>query len=274
MIHFRFTFLTVTLFSLTVAPLFAEETPATKEPLQVLEDCIKAAEAGDFARYVEHLSTDEQQVQAGYILFMTRIMSHSFDVGISIADPEMFLMAKSMRDLVAQYTVPETERGAEYQAAVQALALLTGEASPAGAGGYQGSRTIYGVGVQRKKLMKSSGVLSDARRFLVAALADLARPTEISGAEVPESDTFFNCERIIKEAKDLKWTLYARGEYALAVALKPEGSSEPPRVGPYSTAVAAETQPQIEFMRIDTRWKITRLLPASVIERRNQLANF
>jgi len=52
----RCTFLTIAVFSLTTTSLVAEEKPEVLEPLQILEDCIKATEAGDFERFVGHLS--------------------------------------------------------------------------------------------------------------------------------------------------------------------------------------------------------------------------
>ena len=252
----RSTFLTVAVISLTATWLAADENTEVLEPLQVLENCIKAAEAGDFAGYVDHLSKDEQELQAGYILQMTKQISSSssLDRGAAIADPTLFLMMRTLSDLVKEHTKPPTHLDPS-----KAFARgLSTQPAPYPAASYPSqvrSLEAYRKGVH---------VLDDTRRFLIAALAELTRPTLVSGEEVPEPDSFVKIGENIKLAKTLKWTLYTRGDYALAMAIKPKTEEH---TGPTGAPLL-----HVEFKRISGRWLIVRLLPATGVKLMSRMA--
>jgi hypothetical protein len=254
----RATFLTVAVFSLTTTWIVADEKPEALEPLQIIEDCIKAAEAGDFARFVDHLSEDEQKLQAGYILKMTQSMSASYspDQGAGgIADPTVFLMTRTLNDLVKEHIVPASPHG-----------------TPNGPYGNPLAYPMPTVPSQYSSQVKSDaeyrwsvvGVLSDTRRFLIAALTEFARPTQVSGEDALETSSFVNVGETIKLAKSFKWTLYTRGDYALAVAIKTKA------VKPNGPTSALPTH--VEFKRINGRWMITRLLPVSMLRPTTRMA--
>ncbi len=262
----RFTLLTVSMFSLTTTLLWADENPAAKQPLEVLEDCIQAAESGDFARYVDHLSPDEQTLQAGCILFMTSTASRSYELGASITDPEFFLLTKTMHDLVQQHKVPEGERNAEFETAQQLLAQLTGE--PNGYYSNPGQPTRFHLPAQREVPKVIVGVIKDPRDFLIAALGEIARPTNVEGEGDSKPNSSVNVGEFIKSAKALKWTIYTRGDYAVAILNKPKPKTPVPS---YPSQVA-NPQTHVEFKRIDGVWKITRLLPSSSVFPGNGLA--
>jgi len=304
MAHVRSTVLTLTVFSLAVAGLLADEKPDALEPLQVLEDCIEAAAAGDFATYVDHLSQDEQDLQAGYILLTSRSVSRAMDLGLPVADPEMLLLARTMRDLVARHTVPASERDAAYQAAENRLADLAGEPpktspsvpvvqTPSYPNPYPPATNYapatprgnppYAIPVGREHWTRLVGVLKNPRDFLVAALAEIARPTDVTGEQVEKSNGLVNVGELAKSAQGLKWTMYTRGDYAIAVAKTPRSTLPAQPDSPvgasdrYAARAAAgdsDADPpyQVQFQRIDGRWKITRLLPVSAISGGNLLA--
>jgi hypothetical protein len=271
MVSIRFTFLTLVLFSLaaTLSPadkdLYADEQPDAMKPLQILEDCIKAAEAGDFARYVDHLSSDEQKLQAGYILYMTRTTSRSIELGSPVPDPETLLVARTMLDLLDKHVVPESERKAEHHAAAKILGQLTGEVPIEFNAPHPNE-----IGNRRDQTVKSAEVLKDARRFLVEALEELARPTDISGEKVPRTSPFFDLGELIEHTKDLKWTLYTRSEYAVAKARQAE---TPPKYQTYQPRAAVRPALHVEFERLDGQWKVTRLLPTAVVFPSNRMAS-
>jgi hypothetical protein len=90
----------------------------------------------------------------------------------------------------------------------------------------------------------------------------------VSGAEPAQEAATNMCTDLVETYAALNWTLYTRGDYALAVASDPA----PPAVAPApGTAPTPHTvyrpvpvpQRTIEFRRIDGQWKIDRLLPVS-----------
>ena len=61
---------------LAVEAMRQERDRLKKEDDLSAKNQIKAVEAGDFARYTDHLSNNEQMLQAGYILHMTKLNIH------------------------------------------------------------------------------------------------------------------------------------------------------------------------------------------------------
>jgi hypothetical protein len=247
------------------------------QPQQILDDCIQAVQAGDFQRYVNHLSEQEQVMQAGFVLLITSTMSPSPDE----YEPEVLLFARALNDLVNQYAIPESQRSPEQRAAEESrkkllgLAFCEAFAVPSVSASY--NPNAYSTGI-REACIKSAGILRDPHGFLVAVLTETARPTHISGKETKECKSIVDIGGVAKAYGQVEWTLYTRGDYALAVASVPRVDA--PDVPQFPKQNAVNTGPaavvaspsegslsgslRIEFRRIAGVWKIDRLLPSTV----------
>lgn len=252
----------------------AEDHAATRksmDPLEIMEDCIEAAKERDFGRYVDHLSPRELQVQAGYALVATSIAAPAIDAGVGVQDPETHLLVRALKDLVQRHSPSDDPWDEKRQAAEQARQQLTSQVLSAA---FVQSGTYGGGNPQpqfntREGFIKSAGALKDTRQFLIAVLDELSRPTIVSGAEPTQPVNSTKCIDVIEEYTALQWTLYTRGDYALAVAAAPKPQT-PQTPCPNSECVGVcaytnESPPTIEFRKIDGHWKIDRLLPSSVM---------
>ena len=241
-------------------------------PLEIVADCLEAAQQRDLGRYVDHLSSEEQKVQAGYVLLITSLYAQSTDLGGGTEDPEFYLLVRALKDIVRQHSIPKGEWDQEQQAAEETRRKMTSQLWSA----IFGQPTVYGHGLPTPSLgvrqccLKSTDVLKDTRQFLIAVLTEASRPTLVSGAEPAQPASSTMCVDLVKAYAALKWTLYTRGDYALAVASEPTPYQAPPAQCTDSGCVAvyppvSAPQVNIEFRRIDGQWKIDRLLPASAL---------
>lgn len=265
--HTQLRAIVITLLALVAAPLRADDKSTEMTPLQVLEDCLLAAESGEYSRYVDHLTAAEQKVQAGYIVYMTSSMSASLEQGSSFdPGPETALMARAMQRHIEQHAVPVDKRTDTYREAANILAQIIGAPLP-----YQSPPQTHQQrsASNREQSARCANLLEDARAFLLTAFAELAQPASISGEPPAEQSVsqFFDVPRLAKQAKALKWTLYTRGEFAIAVAVTGDAL---PRVA--GQPQNAQMRASIEFQQVDGEWKITRLLPNSMLAPVNRLA--
>jgi len=236
-----------------------KDVKTAMQPRQILDDCVQALQAGDFRRYVGHLSADEQMLQAGYVLSLDSLLSqHGGDLS---AEPEWFLLTCALSDLVKQHTIPESQRTPEYPVAEEARQKVLGQV-------IQTAFVPAGMPTEtRRAYIKSAGILRDPQRFLVAALTEAARPTHVSGVEAKENKSPVNFGELAKACGQEKWILHMRGDYTLALASAPQADA--PQADANSVgqnAVDAGHAPvtalplRIVFRRIDGVWKIDRLL--------------
>jgi hypothetical protein len=248
------------------------------QPDQILDDCVQAVQAGDFQRYVGHLSEQEQASQAGFVLFITSMMSPSPDE----YEPEVFLLAQALNDLVKQYAIPESQGSSEQLAAEEARKEMLGQAfraavaAPGFSHSYNPNSNSTGI---REACVKSAGILRDPQRFLVAALTETAQPTHISGEETKKCKSLVDFGGMAKAYGKAGWTLYTRGDYALALASAPRVDARSVPQFPAQNAVnafpaAVVASPTVDslpaplrvvFRRIEGVWKIDRLLPSTVL---------
>jgi len=259
-----------------------QDDGTTMQPLQILDDCMEAVQAGDFERFVGHLSERELKMQAGLVLFLNSVMSPSPED----YEPEVFLLTRAMNDLVLQYTIPESQRSAGQHAVADFRKKLLGQAFCAALAAQDvpvacnpNTNSMGSMGI-RESCINSAGTLRDPRAFLIAVLTEMARPTQISGQQAKEHKSIVDFAGMAKAYGQAEWTLYTRGNYALAVASVPEADAQVAARSPAQDAVnsgpAAEvTSPpsadnssktlRIEFRKIAGEWKVDRLLPASVL---------
>lgn len=103
--------------------------------------------------------------------------------------------------------------------------------------------------------------------------------TIVSGEKPAESKSTFDFDEYAKSFRDVKWTLYTRGDYAIATAANgntdgPPATSSTPQTQPAPTAGSQVDVPlNIEFRQISGVWKIDRLLPAEAIPVRSWSQN-
>jgi hypothetical protein len=236
-------------------------------PLEIVADCIEAAGQRDFARYVDHLSTQEQQVQAGYALLVASVSASSIESGDDATAPETYLLVRALKDLVQQYSPADGQWDSDQQAAQQVRQQMVGRWLSANLTQPTFYASAYGTAPIpfRAGLIQSTGVLKEPRQFLIAVLEELARPTLVSGA-VPARKAAPNmCTDVVETYAALNWTLYTRGDYALAVACGPPPQPIDPAASTGSTPHTVYRpvpvpQQTVEFRRVDGRWKIDRLL--------------
>ena len=240
------------------------------EPLAVLADSIDAIHTKDFARYVEHLAPEERAVQAGYVMFVAQLTSPSIQVGSDAVDPKALLLMRALEDLIDQHVIPEKERNEEQQAAQAVSQQITsqmffGAMMQTGYGPphYPTPTNLIGA---RDACVQSTGVLKDPKAFLVAVLESISSPTQVSSKTAGESTMPSEFSELIESYEELKWTLYTRGDYAVAVFSDPVTVEQQPVTSDAFTAGPQPPpdnlkEPQVEFRRIDGCWKIVRLLP-------------
>ncbi len=276
--HFgRFALYFMLTLSLLMAPLLLadEAVPASKslEPLQILKDCIQAVQSGDFARYVDHLSKDEQQIQAGYALLLANIMTKAADTGTEANDPGTILLARALKDLVRDHSLSEVFDNQAYQYATQARDQMIGQVSTAVTSASYGANVSNRIPppAVRERCMTSTGVLKDHRQFLIAVLTEASRPTVVSGDKPAESEPTFDFDEYTNGFSEAKWTIYTRGDHAIAVAASPHAedrpsTSAPNQLQPVPAQGAQKPSPfNVGFRRIDGVWKIDRLLPVAAL---------
>ncbi len=255
-----------------------QDAAAQLGPLEILDDCIQAAEKRDFQRYVDHLAPDEHRVQAAYALQAISTMSQSFAYGASAGDPNMLLLSRALSDLLRRHIVPVEQRDENHSEAERALSEMPGATygiavRPAAPDRYPAYPATSAPGtsylatnqrMNREAYRKAAGILEDPRQFLVAVLAEAAQTATISGEQSDEVENTFDFDEVVKAYRQLKWTLYTRGDHALAVshALPADERATQLRVPnqlsvpPASDVVAL----RVEFKRIDGAWKIDNLI--------------
>lgn len=251
----------------------ARVEPDQMEPLEIIQDCLAALQEGDFGRYVDHLSPPEQKLQAGYALLVTSVWSQTSDDQDLGSDPETLLLYRALNDLVDQYSIPESQWGPEQQTAGKNRQVILNQilnpTFSAVSYGYPQPPPLPVSGLAiRETCIKSTDILDDHRQFLTVVLAEVSRPTVVSGDEKRESGISNGLSGLAAGYAALKWTLYTRGDYAVAVAFSQQDESRPTATGLERVdgcAVAQVPEAQIEFRRIDDRWKIVRLLPISMM---------
>jgi hypothetical protein len=272
---------------LTPTSLLAEEAAAAAkslEPLQILEDCLQAVQSRDFARYVDHLSYEEQRLQAGYALTLAGFMSQSVDSWPVPADPETVLLARALKDLVREHSLSEVSDMESYRHATQARDEMLGQLHAAAWSGLSGAPSTYGSAVifspadLRGKCRTSAGLLKDYRQFIIDVLTEAARPTIVSGVQPSESKPTFDFDEYAKSLRGVKWTIYTRGDYAIALAADPGTESQPTTADPAEPkpgavpGVPATSPLYVGFRRFDGVWKIDHLLPTSALNPRTSQA--
>ena len=254
MCQVQFTLSSTMVLVLLASPLLADEPVAKPpaqplQPLQVLEDCAQAIETGDFGRYVDHLSKDEQRQQAGYILYVSRLNLDAHEQSSQMFDPQLYLLAHALTDL---FTTHRASNGRQ----------VTSQ-PPAARPSYNGPPS---PGQMMAQYSRTAEVLGDARKFLVDALAEISRPTDVTGETTAPSHALVGMVATIPSVKDLKWTVYTRGDHAVALAPQPvtpgSGSAD---YQPLAISPSLQ-RPYIEFQRSDGHWKITRILQSAIIK--------
>ena len=81
----------------------AADAAAALSPQEVLDDCLEAIAAGDFPRYVDHLSEREQRQQAGYALVASSVMLQAMVAEGEEIEPETLLFLRAMSDLIEEH---------------------------------------------------------------------------------------------------------------------------------------------------------------------------
>lgn len=213
----------------------ADDTPADNHatPLDVIADCVDAVQQRDFRRYVDHLSHDEQKLQSGVILFIQSsgmLSLNSGDAGNTLPGDRLLLYV--LNDLRKKHTAADW--GPEQTAANQAVAALYGEANN---GAIQQVGAPYvGQGVSyptsgRELCIQSAATMKDPAAFLVEALEEVFRSTVVTGKPPNKNvDTLSMTdviEDVCKPYEELEFTLYTRGDYAIAVAELPAPVAPP-----------------------------------------------
>lgn len=293
-----------TLASLTLATLLAiqfqclaqEATAPEKAPLQIVDESLRAIEAGDFATYVDHLSAEEQKVQAGFALLMWATVSPSMDEAFERFEPQELLLLRALNDVVIEHSALTAGEGESPTAQAMRLAakiqgLLSGAAEASAGYSSSGYATSQAAGPTRvyDLLQKTAGMLKDPREFLIVVLTELSRPTYIDGAlsKNPES---LGLTEMVKAYREQKWSLYVRGNYAVAApadvppqipakdeadasrASEPSATDSlrrPPEFDPYQAPPSSppyqpiSAAPRIEFQKIGGAWKISHVAPIS-----------
>lgn len=261
--------------SLQVVAQEADQQPAELAPLEVLQDCIQAVAQKDFARYVDHLTPDEQKVQAGLVLLAT---PHLLIVNIGEdGGPEAILLGRALQALANRHQLPpgHPARQAAEQVRNQVLLGQPYLASNVGsAGGQRVGNAVTGSLVDHQ-IRAAAGVLKSPREFLIEALGEVSRPVVVSGRGSKPKGGAFDLNRYAKAYREFGWTAYTRGDYALAVAA-PQTSPEPAKtldVAPAPKAPAEDEPPRlhIDFCRIDGVWKIDHLLPVVMVAPRTRV---
>jgi hypothetical protein len=265
--------------SFLTAPWLLADDAATAakslEPLQILEECVRAIQARDFARYVDHLSKEEQQAQAGYALYVASMIARSADTGVELDDPETILLGRSLKGIVEEHRLTVVTDSQAYQRATQARnQILCGPYTPAAPSGSYGGPTLY-LAVSptwtRETFITSTGVLTDPRQFLIAVLTEVSRPTIVSGHKQSASQSAFDFDEYAKSYSGVQWTVYTRGDYAIAVSAdaKDAGEQAAPvqaEAGPVLAQGSQVDMPSnIGFRRINGVWKIDCLLPNTAL---------
>jgi hypothetical protein len=245
------------------------QTPA-KAPLEIVDECIRAVQQRDFASYVDHLSGDEQKMQAGYALFLSSTIVPAFEVDADQIEPEMLLLLRAVGDLVKEHTADGLDPSGVSPVRAANHSLFEQVFVPA--------MTDYGVGYAmpqsvrpprvREVFMKSAEALKDPRSFLIAVLTEYSRPVQVAGAEPMNHSNLPALAELAKVYQRQEWTLYTRGNYAIAVPVKRESVLHSPSDGPQPISSEPEQAPwplQIEFQKIDGAWKISHILPMSLL---------
>lgn len=245
--------------------------PSALTPLEVLADALDAVETGDFERYVDHLTPNEQRLQAGYGLYIVVALTES--QGRDAFQPELILLTQALRDVAIRHLqAPEGKPGAAPGETPEMLVrkLLS-------------SLFVQPVGLTRagaphhtpgfeQICLKASGLLKEPRQFLIDALQELSVATQVSGAELDrpvESVDLSAHARLLKEAE---WILYTRGDRALAVQKfatannPPAADAAAPKPAPPAPNDDGPKPMHLEFRKIDADWKIERLLPISAMQ--------
>jgi hypothetical protein len=271
-----------TVFAIWLVALLATRTassPAEEEaadaasalsPQEVLDDCLEAIEEGDFARYVDHLSEREQQQQAGYALFATSMMLQAMVAegeGEQI-EPETLLFSRAMSDLIEEHRAAKPASVGVLPStmpppiAPSTYAVYTPTAVMASA--YPSAGVVWPP--QAGELLRQSAAgLADPRAFLIAVLAEFARPVEVAGAQPPDGAPQPAFAEKVRALRQEKCTIYTRGDYAVAVPQRAETADSqglPPGPAEFQAPPPPSPWPlRIEFRRENGQWKITHLLP-------------
>ncbi len=261
-----------------------QDATAQLGPLEILKDCIGAAEKRDFQRYADHLAPDEQRVQAAFAIQATSTMSQSFAHGASVGDPNMLLLSRALSDLLRRHTVPVEQRNETHAEAEGALSEIPGAAHgiprrfPAPIAYPGTSDWATNQQTNRDAYRKAAGILEDPRQFLVAVLAEAAQTATISGEQPDEVENTFDFDEVVKAYRQLKWTLYTRGDYALAVSHALPADERATRIGtPNQLSVPPASDVarlRVEFKRIDGAWKIDNLIQLLPFRDGGGLASF
>lgn len=281
----------------------AQEAPAPeKTPLQIVEESLRAIESGDFSTYVDHLTEEEQKVQAGLALLLWATVSPSMEEAFERVDPQELLLLRALNDVVIEHSASPTNEGESPTARAMRLAAeiqglfsapATSSAGYSSGYSYSGYAPAPTTGPTRvyDLLQKPAGTLKDPRAFLIVVLTELSRPTVIDGAPAtsPENEVLAG---MVKAYREQKWSLYVRGNYAVAasstsaVKAPTEGETEaskasapqppaksglldPPEFDPYNDAPASapfqptSVAPRIEFQKIGGVWKISHIAQIS-----------
>jgi hypothetical protein len=237
----------------------ADNTQSAARPLEVLADCFEAVQNGEFERYVDHLTFDEQRIQAGYVLFITSALSHTTDA--ADADPRLVLLGKALRDVARRHAgrAANSEAGQLARSlANQSAPVVNLQVDPLPA---EFPRANASATMTRDACIRASAALADPREFLIAALAEVSRPTSVSGAEPSDSEPLPSLADLVGPFPDLSWTLYTRGDYAIAVVRAPKVEGPEDNAPQIPSSPKDDPPMRVEFRKADGQWKVDRLLP-------------
>jgi hypothetical protein len=251
----------------------AASQPSIMSPLEVLADAIQAVESGDFERYVNHLTAGEQRLQAGYVLYIVMALTES--KGGDAARPETILLTQALRDVAIGHLAASGQPGAAPSETPEMLvrklltSLFVQPVGPTAAG------TPHNTPSFDQVCLKASALLDDPRDFLIDALQELSVATVVSGAEPDRPIESVDLAAQARVYQEVKRTLYTRGDRALAVPKL--ATSKPAPAAPTTTTPPppSDNDPKpihIEFRKIDTQWKIERLLPIAEMQSTINLA--
>ena len=270
---------TILLALFIATPTVGEEThaqPPAQSPLQVLTSCLAAVESHDFEAYVDHLTPEAQRFQAGLALFFVTSASQAGDMG---ADPQTQLLILAMNDLVEEHSIPtdaqtpaehaaeETRRQVSGQLLMQALAQAGMTSSPA---------VITSPQLIRQNCIKLAGVLKDCRCFLIAALRELSQPTQVSGAAEEETIKSIGLNEMAAVYRAVEWTLYTRGNYAMALASVPREtlpSSPDATASAPGSSNSTPSELRVDFRKMNGVWRINRIIPSPAVSPQISPAN-
>jgi len=180
----------------------------------VLRACLDRLSRNDFEGYIALLDDEEIRFQSGLLIMYGGMTQVDALLQQEQFDPAAYLLVRSINDLVATSLGPAMtdELPKVRQEITSTLMMTTYDANTNSI-----VQTSTPSALLRPACVKASRVLRDPSRFLVQALENLASPTFAvnEGQEVEQVNEEW--ASTMAALSQLKWDLYIRGSYAVAV---------------------------------------------------------